>query len=67
METSADPDQMAFSEASCTGSPLFSKDKMSGLSRTQVKEDIAPKYSGLIHPVMPVSVVVPRILKTSVI
>ena len=37
MANSADPDQLAFSEANWSGSTLFAKQEISGFSRTRVK------------------------------
>ena len=37
MANSADPDQLASSEANWSGSTLFAKQGISGLSRTRVK------------------------------
>ena len=42
-ENSVDPDQMASSEASWSGSTLFSKKGKSGFSRTRVKTNEAIK------------------------
>ena len=39
MANSADPDQLASSEANWSGSTLFAKQGISGLSRTRVKEN----------------------------
>ena len=46
MANSADPDQLASSEANWSGSTLFAKQGISGLSRTRVKFWWSASYLG---------------------
>ena len=49
MANSADPDQLASSEANWSGSTLFAKQGISGFSRTRVKSQSHNLYFHQIH------------------
>ena len=53
MANSADPDQLASSEANWSGSTLFAKQGISRFSRTRVKKNtvyIGPWVNGYLYP-----------------
>ena len=49
MTNSADPDQLASSEANWSGSTLFAKQSISGFSRTRVNLSPQSSWSGIFH------------------